>query len=220
MSEKIISAVAIIFCCTVFAKAQLITDDEDVQSWNDVQLTVPLSKSFDFYTAVTMRFGKNVTRLNDGRFAIGVAWKPTKSLTIMPFYWNVQARNARSQFRQEHRFSLRATYHFPFKSFGLNHRSTYEYRIRSVGNTWRYRAALIYEKDLPKKFIPNAKYFFGDEVFYDSATKKFSRNRFSIGINKTLNKHLAVDVYYMRQNDGYAHPGDLNTIWVTWRVKL
>jgi hypothetical protein len=220
MYERILLAFAIIFFCATVGTAQLITDDEDIQSWNDVQLTVPLSKSFDFYTAVTMRFGKNVTRLNDGRFAIGMVWKPTKSLSIMPFYWNIRARNSRSRFLPEHRLALRITYRFPFKKFGLIHRSQFEDRMRQPADSWRYRSMMTFEKDLPKKFIPQAKFFFGDEVFYDSATKKFSRNRFSIGINKTLNKNLAVDIYYMRQNDGFSHPGDLNTIWVTWRVKL
>lgn len=217
--KKILPALAIFGFCAVFANAQLITDDEDIQSWNDIQLTAPLNKSFDFYAAVTMRFGKNVSRLTDGRFAVGVAWKPTKRLTVMPFYWNIQARNSRGQFRQEHRLNLRATYRFPFKSLAFVHRSTYEYRMRAPANTWRYRAALTFEKDLPKKFIPNAKFFFGDEVFYDSATKKFSRNRFNVGIGKALNKHLSIDVYYMRQNDGFSHPGDLNIIGLTWRVK-
>ncbi len=218
--KRIFPALAIIGLCAAFANAQIITDDEDVQSWNDIQLTVPLNKSFDFYAAVTMRFGKNVSQFNDGRFAIGVAWKPTKALSIMPFYWNIQARNSQNRFRQEHRLNLRATYRFPVKNFGLTHRSTYEYRMRQPANTWRYRAALTFEKDLPKKFIEGAKFFFGDEVFYDSATKKFSRNRFNIGIGKTLNKNLSVDVYYMRQNDGFSRPGDLNVIGLTWRVKL
>jgi len=218
--KKIFPALAIIGFCAAFANAQLKIDDEDVQSWNDVQLTVPLNKTFDFYIAITARFGKNVSRFNDGRFAVGVAWKPIKALSIMPFYWNIRARNSQNRFRQEHRLNLRATYRFPVKSFGLTHRSTYEYRMRAPANTWRYRAALIFEKDLPKKFIPKAKFFFGDEVFYDSATKKFSRNRFNVGIGKTLNKNLAVDVYYMRQNDGFSRPGDLNVIGITWRVKL
>ena len=218
--KRIFPALAIIGFCAAIANAQLITDDEDIQSWNDVQLTVPMNKAFDFYTSITMRFGKNVSRLNDGRFAVGVAWKPTKALTIMPFYWSIQARNSRSQFRREHRLNLRATYRFPFKSFGLIHRSTYEYRMRAPANTWRYRAALTFEKELPEKLIPKAKFFFGDEIFYDSATGKFSRNRFSIGINQTLNKNLAVDVSYIRQNDGFSHPGDLNIISVAWRVKL
>lgn len=219
MKRKIFHALAIIVFSAAIAGAQQFTDDEDIQSWNDVQLTVPLNKSFDFYTSVTMRFGKNMRWLTEGRFAIGTVWKANKALSIMPFYWNIRARNSRGKFQQEHRLSLRATYRFPIKSFGLVHRSQYEYRMRAV-NTWRYRAMLTFEKDLPKKFIGRAKFFFGDEVFYDSATKKFSRNRFSIGINKTLNKNLSVDVFYMRQNDGFAHPGDLNTINLTWRVKL
>lgn len=210
----------IIGFCALSATAQTAPDDTDIQSFNDLQLTVPLSKSFDFYTSVGVRFDRNVSRFFDGRFALGVAWKPTKSLTILPFYWNINARNSRGKFRQENRFTLRTTYRLPIKSFGLIHRSTYEYRSRPTGSTWRYRPALTFEKALPKKIIPNAKFFFGDEIFYDSAIKKFSRNRFSIGINKTLNKNLSVDVYYMRQNDGYAHPGDLNIIWMTWRVKL
>ena len=218
--RKIFSITTIMLFCAVFAKSQVISDDEDFQSWNDLQLTVPMSKQFDFFTKLTARFGKNVSRLNDGRYAVGFVWKPAKSLSISPFYWYVNARNSRSQFRTENRLNLAATYRFPFKKFGLTHRSTYEYRYRGVGNSWRYRAALTFDHDLPKKLIPKTKFFFGDEVFYDSATAKFSRNRFSAGITKTINKHLSLDVYYMRQNDGYAHPGDLNTIWTAWKIKL
>lgn len=209
-------------CCflSISIVAQTIADDEDFQSWNDVQLTVPLSKKFDFYTAVTMRFGKNVTRLNDGRFAIGFVWKPAKSFSVQPFYWHIRARNSRSQFRTEHRLNLRATYKFPFKTFGLSHRSWFEYRMRSVGNTWRYRPSLTFEKDIPAKYIPKAKFYITEEPFYDSGLKKFSRNRFTVGVNKTLSKNLSADVYYMRQNDGFSRPGDLNVVGTSWKIKL
>lgn len=218
--KRMLLALSIIGVLAMIDNAQVITDDEDIQSWNDVQITVPINKSFDFYTALTMRFGKNVSRLNDGRIAVGFVWKPTKQLSIMPFFWSIKARNSRSRFRPENRLNLRATYRFPLKNFGLIHRSTYEYRMRAPASTWRYRGALTFEKELPKKFIPDAKFFIGDEVFYDSATRKFSRDRFNFGISKTLTKNLGVDVYYMRQQDGNAHPGDLNVIWMTWRVKL
>lgn len=75
------------------------------------------------------------------------------------------------------------------------------------------------EKDIPKSIIPGAKVFVADEVFYDSLLKQFSRNRFAVGITKTLSKQLAVDIFYMRQNDGFARPGDLNTIWTAWKIK-
>ena len=195
-------------------------DDEDIQSWNDVQFNFPLSKTVDYFNKVTMRLGKNVSRLNDGRFAIGVVWKPLKALSISPFYWYIDARNAAGLFRVEHRLNLAVTYRHQFKGFGLSHRSTIERRLRRPVNTWRYRAMLTWDKDIPKTIIPKAKFFISDEVFYDSATGRFSRNRFSIGIMKTITKQLSLDLYYTRQNDGFSHPGDLNVIWAAWKIRL
>jgi hypothetical protein len=218
--KKIFFVLALICCGALFADAQTITDDEDVQSWNDVQLTIPINKEFDFYTSLTLRLGKNITRLNDGRYAVGVVYHPNKFWSFQPFYWFINARNARGQFKAEHRLNMRATYRFPTKSFGLSHRSAFEYRIRQPRNSFRWRPSLTFDKDIPKNIIPKAKFFVSDEVFYDSILNKFSRNRFSIGITKILNKKLSLDLYYMRQNDGYAHPGDLNVVWASWKIKL
>ena len=204
---------------TAFAPAQTTQDDEDVQSWNDLQITAPITSYLEFYTSVTMRFGKNVTRLHDGRYAFGFNLKPNKSWTITPFYWYIVARNTAGQFRTENRLNLRIGYKFPIKKVDLSHRSTFELRYRAAGNTWRYRPSLTIARDIPKKYIPDAKWYLTEEVFYDSATDKFSRNRFTAGITKTLNKHLSVDLYYMRQNDGFSHPGDLNVIGTSWKVK-
>jgi len=205
-----------------FAAAQTgqLVDEQDFQSWNDIQLTAPITEKFDFYTALAMRFGKNVTRLNDGRYAIGFVYKPNKSLSFQPFYMYILARNSRSQFRQEHRLNLRVGYRFPFKNFGLSHRSTFEYRMRSPQNSWRYRPSLTFDKDVPKNIIPKAKFFVTEEVFYDSLLKKFSRNRFTVGVTRTLTKKLSLDIYYMRQNDGYSRPGDLNVIGTSFKVRL
>jgi hypothetical protein len=212
------------FCCvliiTGLSQVAAGQDDEDVQSWNDIQLTLPLSKKVDVFTKLTMRIGKNISRLNDGRVAVGVVWKPNASWSISPFYWLINARNTAGQFRQENRLNLAVSYRFPIKKFGLIHRSTYEKRLRAPVNTWRYRAMLTVEKDLPKSWIPKAKFFVADEVFYDSATGRFSRNRFSVGLSKALSKQLSLDVYYTRQNDGFSHPGDLNIVWTAWKIKL
>ena len=218
--KKIIFALLTISFCVIFVSAQAVADRDDNQSWNDLQLTVPMSKQMDFYLAFTERFGKNITQVSDQRLAIGFVYKPHKSWSVMPFYWNINARNSRGQFRTEHRLNLRIGYRFPFKKFGLSHRSAFEYRLRRPLNSWRYRPSLTFEKDLPKNFIPGAKLFLTEEVFYDSLLKKFSRNRFTVGVNRTLTKKLSLDVYYMRQNDGFSRPGDLNVIGTTWRVRL
>lgn len=217
---KFLIAFALFGFSVLFADAQTLVGRADNQSWNDIQLTVPMSEKVDFYTAVTMRFGKNVTQLNDGRYAIGFIFKPNKSWSFQPFYWYVNMRNARNQFRIEHRLNLRAGYRFPFKSFGLSHRSAFEYRLRAPQNSWRYRPSLTFDKDIPKNFIPKAKFYATEEIFYDSLLKKFSRNRFTVGITKTLTNQLSLDAYYMRQNDGFSRPGDLNVVGTSWKVKL
>lgn len=204
----------------IFVHAQKSDDaGDDNQSWNDVQLTVPVNEQFDFTLSGTFRFGKNVTRLNDRRIAVGVVYKPNKSWSLQPFYWHIVARNASGIFLTEHRLNFRATYRFPIKRFGLSHRSWVERRLRQPRNSWRYRPSLTVEKDIGK-FVPGTKIFATEEIFYDSILKKFSRNRFSVGVTKTLTKNLSLDIFYLRQNDGFSRPGDLNVIGANWKVKF
>jgi hypothetical protein len=213
--------VAVLICFGVFlVNAQTVTDDEDIQSWNDLQITSQISKKIDFYTVLTTRFGKNVTRFTEGRYGIGIIYKPNKAWSIQSFYLYINARNTRGIFQHEDRLNLRVGYQFPFKSFGLSHRSMIEYRIRQPRHSFRYRPALTLDRDIPKNLIANAKFYLTEEVFYDSILKKFSRNRFSAGITKTLSKKLSFDLYYMRQNDGYSQPGDLNVIGTNFKIKL
>jgi len=211
---------AVISACLTFAAAQNVVDKDDAQSWNDLQLTVPITKQFDFYTALTARFGKNLTQVSDQRFAVGFVYKPHKNWSLMPFYWNLGARNSRNHFRGEHRLNLRVGYRLPFKKLVLSHRSTFEYRFRQPANSWRYRPSLTFEKDIAQKIIPKARFYVTEEVFYDSLLKKFSRNRLTVGITKTLTEQLSLDIYFMRQNDGFSRPGDLNVIGMNWKIRL
>ena len=216
--RKIFVVLAIVGCSAFFAAAQT-ADADDNQSWNDVQITVPITEQFDFTLSGTIRFGKNITRLNDRRIAVGFVYKPVKSWSFQPFYWNISARNAGDVFRTEHRLNFRATYRFPFKKFGLSHRSWYERRLRQPRNSRRYRSSLTFEKDIGK-IIHGATFSATEEVFYDSILKKFSRNRLSVGITKTLSKNLSLNVFYLRQNDGFSRPGDLNVIGTNWNIKF
>lgn len=216
--KRIFLIFSIIGFCAVFADAQTAAADDN-QSWNDVQLTVPVNEQFDFTLSGTFRFGENVTRLNDRRAAAGVVYKPNKSWSFQPFYQHIVARNASGKFLTEHRLNFRAIYRFPFKRFGLSHRSWFERRLRQPRNSWRYRPSLTVEKDIGK-FVSGAKIFATEEIFYDSILKRFSRNRFSVGVTKALTKNLSFDVFYLRQNDGFSRPGDLNVIGISWKIKL
>lgn len=219
---KIAFGLILIAVCAFFANAQTPVDRDDNQQWNDVQLTIPVAKKVDVFLTGTLRFAKNISRVNEGRAGGGFVIKPYKDFSFSPSYVFIKARNSSGVYRREHRYVFYMRYRFPIKSFGLFHRSQFEYRDRQppTRDSWRYRPSLTFEKDLPKDFIPKAKFFVTEEVFYESAVGKWSRNRFSIGISKTLNKKLLVDIYYLRQNDGFSIPGDLNIIGTSWKIKL
>lgn len=220
--EKIFFANLLILLClsclVPVVSAQGAVDDEDIQSWNDVQVTVPVDSRIDLVLTGTLRFGDNIQRLVDGRAAFAVNFKVKNWLSIQPGYTNIATFRQNTRRRIEHRINLAATYKFPFKRFGLSNRSLFERRLRQPQNSTRYRNRLQFE--LPIKQISGTKLIVSDEIFYDWSLKRWSRNRFTVGINKSINKKLGLDVYYMRQNDGTSRPGDLHVIGTNWKIKL
>jgi len=195
-------------------------DNEDIQSWNDIQLTIPVSEKLHINLTTTYRFGKDLTRLNEGRVGAGVGIKLHKSVTAAAGYTFIKSRTLAGGFRSENRYHLAATYKFPFKKFGLSHRSQYEYRDLGAVKVWRYRPSITFEKKLPDSWLSRTSFFVTEDPFYSSATGKFSRNRISAGIKKTVNDHFSLDVYYLRQNDGFSRPGDLHVIGTAWKFSL
>ncbi|MEO6051024.1 MAG: DUF2490 domain-containing protein [Pyrinomonadaceae bacterium] len=204
----------------ISAQITAIADDDDIQNWNDVNLTVVVNKKIDLYFPLTLRFDKNISRVNQERAGAGIVFKPTKSIAVTPFYSYIRSRNSAGRFRIENRFHLRFVYRFQFKKFGLSHRSQYEYRFRPTGNLWRYRPSITLEKELPKDIASGLKVFITEEPFYESASRRFSRNRLSFGINKALTKKLSLDIYYLRQDDNFSHPGLVHVIGTAWKIKL
>lgn len=196
------------------------TDDSDFQSWNDLQVTVPVTKKLDIYTAATIQFHSNLSKLDNTRFSIGATVKPAKGFSITPFVTFLSDRNSRNNFRYEYRYVLRGVYKHDFEQFSISHRSQIEYRYRPGANTWRYRPSVTVEKKLPKSFVPGLKIFVTEEPFYDSASGRFSRNRISAGVNKSLNKKVSLDLYYLYQGDNNSSPGSVNVLGTGLKVSL
>jgi hypothetical protein len=194
--------------------------DTDVQFWNDLQVSIPLNKNIDLQLLSTARFGEKISRFEHGRIGAGISASLGKGFSAGANYQLIESRNSQSRFTTEHRYTFRGGYKFPVKRFGLSHRSTYEYRVRSGSNSWRYRAALTIEKKLPDNWIKDAEVFLTEEAFYVSTAGRFSRNRVSAGVSKKINSNLTLDLYYMRQNDGTSQRGDLHVIGTAWRVHL
>jgi Protein of unknown function (DUF2490) len=218
--KRILFAGLLLVLISTCALAQSRVPKSDNQSWNDFQLTVPMTKRVDFTTQLTLRFGDSATQTVDQRWGIGFVLKPNKYLSFTPFYFHREAQPPNGRHEREDRITLGATLRYPIGKFTLLERNWFEHRWREPQvDAWRYRNRLQVEH--PFK-INNRKFtwFVSDEVYYDWSLHVWPRNRASGGISRSVNKHLTVELYYTRQNDSHTRPGDLNIIWTAWRFKL
>lgn len=195
-------------------------DDNDVQQWNDLSVSKHLNDKVDAVVQTTFRFTKNISRFNEGRIGGGFVFKPHKNFSVAPTYLFIRVRNSAGAFATENRLSLGLTYRFPVKKVGLSHRSQFEYRIRSSGNTWRYRPSITLEKQLPKRWVKGLRLYVTEEPFYDSSAERFSRNRLTFGMNKSLTDKLSLDLYYMRQDDRNSDTRRTHVLGTSWKLKF
>jgi hypothetical protein len=209
-----------VLVCAAYATAQSRVPESDNQSWNDLQITVPMTKKVDFTTQITLRLGDNVTQTVDQRWGIGFVFKLNKYLSFTPFYFHREARPPNGRHESEDRLTLGATVRIPAGKFTVSNRSWLERRWREPQvEAWRYRNRLQVEHPFKINKKPFT-WFVSGEAFYDWSLHVWPRDRFSGGVSHPFNKHLTLELYYTRQNDSHTRPGDLNIIWSAWRVKL
>ena len=211
---------AILLCASSRAGGQTPVPKSDTQSWNDVQLTIPLSKTVDFLVQGTLRIGGNLSKAVDERWGLGFNYKLNKYVTLNELYFHREARPPNGKHEVEERLTLGVTLRKPIGKFSLIDRNWFERRWREPQvDAWRYRNRLQLEH--PFK-IQKAKFtcFVSDEVFYDWSLNDWVRNRFNIGASHVFNKHFTLDLHYTRQNDGRTRPGDINVIGTVMRFRL
>ncbi len=192
----------------------------DVQNWNDFQFTIPVNKKVDFALTGTLRVGDNVSEAVDERFGAAFNYKLNRELTLGIWVFGREARPPNGRREHETRLTLAATYQKPIGKFTLSDRNWFERRWRAPQvDAWRYRNRVRLEHPFQ---ISHAKFTWlvSDEVFYDWSFHEWVRNRVGAGVSHAFDKHLTLELYYMRQNDGRARPGDLHIIGTQWRIKL
>lgn len=194
--------------------------EKDTQSWNDFQLTIPMTKKVDFLVQGTLRMGDNLTEPVDGRWGAGFNYKVNPYLTLNQSFFNREAKAPNGRREREVRLTFGATLQKPIGKFTLSDRNAFERRWRAPQvDAWRYRNRVRLERPFTidkKKFT----WFVSEEVFYDWSLDDWVRNRAAIGAYHAFNKHVTLELYYMRQNDGRSRPGDIHIIGSVWRFKL
>ncbi len=201
------------------AKAQLL-DQTDNQFWSEVQLAAPVTRNIDFNILGQLRVGRDFSHPVDERIGAGFTYRAGKYVQIAPHYLHIGMQPFAGRRIWENRLVLPVTVRFNVGRFRLSDRNQFERRMRNSGikgNRYRNRFGVEYPVG-PDKLGWTV--FVADEVFYDWTFDRWTRNRFGVGATKVFNKHFTQDFYYLRQNDSFSVPGDLNVIGTILRVKL
>src|SRR5258706_7890665 len=112
--------------CAAPGSAQSRVPESDNQSWNDLQLTIPMAKKVDFTTQITLRLGDNVTQTADQRWGIGFVFKVNKYLSFNPFYFHREAQPPNGRHEYEDRATLGATVRLPAGKFTIANRNWFD----------------------------------------------------------------------------------------------
>ena len=196
------------------------SDQTDNQQWNEVQISIPVTRQVDFTLGGTLRLGRDISHPVDERVGVGFSFKFGTHLTVSPNYQHIGMQPFAGRRIWENRLSLPVQLRFDVSGFRFTQRNLFERRIRNSGvRSTRYRNRLQVEHAVGPKGLALS-LFVSDEVFYDWSFNAWVRNRAAVGLGKVVNKHLTLDLYYLRQNDSHSVPGDLHVIGSTWRFKL
>lgn len=214
-------SIALFFSLVLIASATAqVLDQTDNQQWTEVQLAVPVTKQFDFNIIGGLRIGRDLSHPVDERIGAGFTFRAGKYVSIAPHYLHIGMQPFAGRRIWENRLVLPVTLRFNVGKFRLSDRNQFERRMRNSGikaNRYRNRSGVEHTVGSDKLGLTA---FVTDEVFYDGAVDRWTRNRFAVGVTKVFNGHFTQDFYYLRQNDSFSIPGDLNVIGTILRFKL
>lgn len=213
-------SIALFLLLVLISSAPAQLDQTDNQQWTEVQLAVPVTKQFDFNIIGGLRIGRDLSHPVDERIGAGFTFRAGKYVSIAPHYLHIGMQPFAGRRIWENRLVLPVTLRFNVGKFRLSDRNQFERRLRNSGvkaNRYRNRFGVEHPVGSDKLGLT---VFVNDEVFYEGALDRWTRNRFSVGVTKVFNEHFTQDFYYLRQNDSFSIPGDLNVIGTILRIKL
>lgn len=209
-----------LFALPVRSQTTVLPSREDTQSWNELQLIVPLKKQLDLIFIGVLRLGRDISHPVDERIGAGLAFKVNKYVTFTPTYIYLAQQPWPNRKNFEHRLIPNLTVRFPVGKFNVTDRNLFEWRVRhALKDFFMYRNRL--QIDHPARIGDfDFRIFVADEVFYSGDLNQWWRNRVSTGISKQFNKHFIGDFFYLYQHDGFARPGNVHALGTFLRVIL
>lgn len=214
--------------CITAAFSQSAPLPSQFQSWNEVQLIVPIAhakdakgKKIDKVTATLsgiLRIGRSNLDFLDNRLSTTVDFRVNRYLSLLTSVMYRKDEITVNQRRFETRLDAGATLSKTWSKFSFRDRNLFEHRFRNGRadlNLYRQRIQISRPVTFNKKelFAP----FISEEGYYDLQLKSWVQNEFYAGITRRLNKKTSIDIAYVR-ND--TRPINVNGISLSLRIKL
>ncbi len=186
----------------------------DEQYWPDLSVSYKVTAKVSLGFFSTVRLGRNEGALVNEQIGGGVTLRLHKYLTVAQGYRFIAAQPAPTNHTKENRWFFDLMPRLPLPGgFVFSDRNRYELRFISGVKTWRYRNRYQIERAI-KFHDHQITPYIADELYYDSKYQAWTRSQFFVGMKLPLTKHFTLDSYYLKQNDGRAHPGYLQ-VWGT-----
>lgn len=213
------------------ANSQIAPPENDVQFWNDTQVSFPLIKSkdskgkefdrFSFSLLGTFRAGKNISRPIDERIGFGFDYTINQYASFSPSYIYRAGQPVVGRKEFEHRVRFDLNLEKKWKKFSIRDRNRVEYRIRhSRSDTVRYRNRFQFRVPVKKNDKEIFTAFVGTEPFYDLSSKTWFRNEISAGISQKLTGSASADFFYIWQRNRGNVLKNVNVIGVNLKFTV
>ncbi len=195
------------------------------QSWNEVQLIVPVvrseeaGKTVNKLTAVfngIARIGRG--ELVDGRMGAELDFRVNKYVTLVGSALYRGDEAVENVKHCETRLAAGATFSVMIEKFSIRDRNLFEHRVRNSRNdinVYRNRLQISHPVTHNGKTIFSP--FLSEEIFYDMSVHRINNNELFLGITRQLTKRTALDVAYIRNDTA---PANVNGLSLALKITL
>jgi hypothetical protein len=196
------------------------------QSWNEVQLIVPVTRYVDPQGKTSNRITSifsGVGRIGrgelvDGRLGLELNFRANKYVTLITSVLERTDEAVDDHRHSEIRIAGGATFSFLMKEFSLRDRNLYERRARAGRNDINvYRQRLQISHPLKYKGKTIISPFLSEEAFYDMSVRRFNNNELFLGVTRRLRKGTDLDIAYIRNN---TNPANVNGLSLALKIAL
>jgi hypothetical protein len=217
----------VLFFCPVVLYSQTATPDAVFQSWNEVQLIVPVvqkedakGKKTNWVTATfsgILRTGRT-SHPEDRRIGLIMDVRLQKHVSITSAIYYRKDEVVKYSPHIETRVEVGATFSTVWKKLSVKDRNWYEHRFRNGrANTDFYRQRIVVSYPLQREGKTLFSPFISEEGYYEIGAGRWAQNEFYAGISRALTKRSVLDIAYIR-ND--VKPYNTNGLSLTLKITL